>query len=226
MLKQINSKKILSLHPSAFLLLAQIFSLILYAGFEELPSGRTIISVAGVLILVSAVWVVNRSPAQNWVAWTLAVLTFTLSIIAEASDNATILISACFVEAILYFYTASSLIAYMMDDNNVTTDEMFAAAATFTVLAWGFAYLYLACQIIFPDSFTNTFSQNQTRSFLELLFLSFANLSATGLSDILPITPFARVLVMLEQFAGVAYIAVVVSRLVGLTVLRHEHKNK
>jgi hypothetical protein len=29
------------------------------------------------------------------------------------------------------------------------------------------------------------------------------------------------VLVMLEQFAGVGYIAVVVSRLIGLTMLRH-----
>ena len=36
----------------------------------------------------------------------------------------------------------------------------------------------------------------------------------------MPIKSFARSLVMLEQLAGVAYIAMVVSRLVGLTVLR------
>ena len=223
MLKNINSKRIASLHPSAFLLFVQIFSLFLYAGFEEIPSGRTMISVVGVLVLVLAVWVVNRSPADNWVAWTLAILAFVLSVSAELSANSLVLFSACIVEAILYFYVAGSLIAYMMDDSNVTTDEMFAAAATFTVLAWGYAYLYLACQIIFPDSFINAANQSRPDTFLELLFLSFANLSATGLSDILPITPYARVLVMLEQFAGVAYIAVVVSRLVGLTMLRHQH---
>ncbi len=224
MLKQINSKKILSLHPSAFLLAAQIFSLVLYAVFEELPSGRTIIGIAGVLVLALAVWVVNRSPAENWIAWMLALLAFALSITSELSGSATVLVTACIIEAILYFYTASSLIAYMMEDSSVTTDEMFAAAATFTVLAWGFAYLYLACQTLFPNSFINAMNQSQPGTFLELLFLSFANLSATGLSDILPITPPGRVLVMLEQFAGVAYIAVVVSRLVGLTMLRHERK--
>ena len=224
MLKQINSKKILSLHPSAFLLAAQIFSLVLYAGFEELPSGRTIIGIAGVLVLALAVWVVNRSPAENWIAWTLAILALSLSIISEFSHNNALLIGASIIEAILYFYTASSLIAYMMEDNNVTTDEMFAAAATFTVLAWGFAYLYLACQNVFPNSFINAMDQSQPNTFLELLFLSFANLSATGLSDILPITPPGRVLVMLEQFAGVAYIAVVVSRVVGLTMLRYERR--
>ena len=55
---------------------------------------------------------------------------------------------------------------------------------------------------------------------MELLFLSFTTLSSTGLSDVVPIRPFARSLVMLEQLAGVAYIAMVVSRLVGLTVAR------
>jgi hypothetical protein len=224
MFKQVHLKNIVSLHPSAFLLFAQIFSLFLYAGFEGIPSGRTMIGVAGVLVLALAVWVVNRSPAANWIAWMLALLAFALSVISELTANPTVLIGACIVEAIFYFYTASSLIAYMMEDSNVTTDEMFAAAATFTVLAWGFAYLYLACQTLFPDSFINATNQSYPGTFLELLFLSFANLSATGLSDILPVTPPGRVLAMLEQFAGVAYIAVVVSRLVGLTILRHEHK--
>ena len=41
------------------------------------------------------------------------------------------------------------------------------------------------------------------------------------LSDVIPLGPTARVLVMLEQFAGVGYVAVVVSRLIGLTILRH-----
>ena len=36
----------------------------------------------------------------------------------------------------------------------------------------------------------------------------------------IPVKPFARSLVMIEQLAGVAYIAMVVSRLVSLTVLR------
>jgi hypothetical protein len=60
----------------------------------------------------------------------------------------------------------------------------------------------------------------------ELLSLSFANLSATGLGDILPITSAARVLVMLEQFAGVAYVAVVVSRLIGMTITLQKDTRK
>jgi hypothetical protein len=40
-----------------------------------------------------------------------------------------------------------------------------------------------------------------------------------GLSDILPVTGMARALVMLESFAGVMYMALVVSRLVSLALL-------
>jgi hypothetical protein len=54
---------------------------------------------------------------------------------------------------------------------------------------------------------------------MEFLFLSFTNLSSTGLSDVVPITAFARSLVMLEQLAGLAYIAMLVSCLVGLLVM-------
>ena len=41
-----------------------------------------------------------------------------------------------------------------------------------------------------------------------------------GLSDITPILPNARSFVMIEQVAGVMYVALVVARLVGLTIAR------
>jgi hypothetical protein len=55
---------------------------------------------------------------------------------------------------------------------------------------------------------------------MELLFLSFTTLTSTGLSDVTPVRAFARAVVMIEQLAGLAYVAVLVSRIVGLTVLR------
>ncbi len=60
---------------------------------------------------------------------------------------------------------------------------------------------------------------------MELLFLSFSSLSSTGLSDVVPIKPFARGLVMIEQLAGLAYLAIVVSRLVALTVHKPERES-
>jgi len=210
-------------HPSAFLLAAQLLNLVLYATFDGIHSGRALLNALSVLVLALAVWVVNRSPAINWIAWVIAASAFLLSILSARSVDATLVAASSVLEAALYFYTAGSLIAYMMQDYRVTVDELFAAGATFTLIAWGFAYAYLACQLWHPGSFGGATHPGEPRTFLELLFLSFTTLSAVGLGDILPITPAARVLVMLEQFAGIFYIAVVVSRLIGLTILRRRN---
>jgi hypothetical protein len=69
-----------------------------------------------------------------------------------------------------------------------------------------------------PGCFIAAVNPDQPRTWMELLFLSFTNLSSTGLSDVVPITPQARAVVMIEQLAGLGYVALFVSRLVGLTV--------
>lgn len=48
-------KQILARHPSAFLLLAQLLSLVLYAALDSSPGGRTLLSVFGVLLLALVV---------------------------------------------------------------------------------------------------------------------------------------------------------------------------
>lgn len=216
-----HPRTLLRYHPSAFLLAAQVLSLVLYALYDDIPGGRALLSAFGVLVLALAVWVVIRSPAARWVAWVLVAPAFVLSLLSALIVDPRLLAWSSLVEASLYFYTAGSLIAYMMEDHRVTTDELFAAGATFTLIAWGFAYVYSICQLWWPESFVGATHPGEPRTFLELLFLSFTTLSATGLGDILPVTPMARVLVMLEQFAGVAYIAVVVSRLIGMTIVSH-----
>jgi hypothetical protein len=124
------------------------------------------------------------------------------------------------LEAVLYFYAGGALIAYMLADHEVTRDELFAVGATFTLVAWGFAYAYTVCQAVEPQSFIAAIDPTADRSWMELLFLSFTTLSSTGLSDVVPVKPFARALVMIEQLAGLGYVAMIVSRLVGLTIMR------
>ena len=51
-------------------------------------------------------------------------------------------------------------------------------------------------------------------------------LSSVGLSDIGPASPFARGLVMLEAFIGVFYMALVVSRLIGLIAAKRERATR
>jgi hypothetical protein len=106
----------------------------------------------------------------------------------------------------------------MMADRRATTDELFAAGATFTLLAWGFTYLYLLLQALQPGCFGAAVNPGAARTWTELMYMSFALLSSTGIGDVIPLTPHARALAALEMFVGVMYLAAVVSRLIGLTL--------
>lgn len=206
--------------PSAVLLAAQLAAVLLYPFMEGSDVGRSLFSVFGIAILGLVVMAVRTSPGLTWVGVLLGIpATVLLLIQAVTRDDALLPYSSAF-EAVLYFYAAGALIAYMLADHVITRDELFAVGATFTLVAWAFAYSYTVCQAIEPGSFTAAVDPDAERSWMELLFLSFTTLSSTGLGDVIPIKPFARSMVMIEQVAGVAYVAMVVSRLIGLLVLR------
>jgi ion channel len=206
--------------PSAILLAAQLAAVLLYPFMEGSDAGRALFSVAGIAILGLVLLAVRSSPAHTWVALVLGLPATVLLLIQAVTGSDTLLPYSSAFEAILYFYAAGALIAYMLADHEITRDELFAVGATFTLVAWAFAYSYTVVQAIEPDSFTAAVEATEDRSWMELLFLSFTTLSSTGLGDVIPVKAFARGLVMIEQVAGLGYVAMVVSRLVGLLVLR------
>ena len=96
---------------------------------------------------------------------------------------------------------------------------MAALEALFYLLAWAFAYVYVVCQALQPGSFGALAGPTDPRTWMELLFLSFTTRSGVGLGDIIPLMPMARALVMMGEFSGVMYLALVVSRLIGPAVV-------
>jgi hypothetical protein len=208
-------------HPSGVLLAVQFLGIVLYPFMEQSGTGLALFSIFGLLVLVLALLAVRPTPAVTWVAFLIGVPVVVLTILETVhSDNVTISLWSNVFHALFYFYTAYGLIAYMFADNWVTRDELFAVGAAFTVVAWGFAYAYTATQIIWPQSFIAAVDPDAPRTWVELLFLSVTTLTSTGLSDIVPVLPHARSFVMIEQIAGMLYLALVVARLVGLTIAR------
>ncbi len=203
-------------NPSAGLLAIQLLGVLLYPLIETSPSSRALFGAFGLVVLGAALWVVRRSPWLTWLGLLLALPVVVLSVVSAVSHDPQLLVWTAGLESLFYFYATGSLIAYMLQDWVATTDELFAAGATFTLLAWAFAYAYVVCEAVFPGSFAAAGSAAATRTWTELLYLSVAVLSSVGLSDIVPVTPMARAIVMLESFAGVMYIALVVSHLISM----------
>ncbi len=203
-------------NPSAALLATQLLGFVLYPLMEDSPAGRALFGAFGLLVVAAALRVVRKSPWLTWLGILLALPVVVLCIVSAIAPSPLLIAWTAALEAVFYFYATGSLIAYMVHDWEATTDELFAAGATFTLLAWAFAYVFEVCQFLIPGSFGP--GGAATRSWMELLFLSVALLSSVGLSDVVPVMPMARGIVMLEAFAGVMYIALVVSRLISMSV--------
>jgi len=206
-------------HPCAILLFAQLAGLLVYPFLEDRAGGSALVGAFGVLVLALAVRMVRRASGRWWFASAIALLALALGALADFAGLSFLLPWSAACEAFFYFYAAYTLVGYMLADRRATTDELYAAGATFTLLAWAFAYVFVVCQYVQPHSFSAATHADAPRTWTELLFLSFVLLSSTGIGDVSPLVPFARALACLEIFVGVMYLALIVSRLIGLTLV-------
>jgi hypothetical protein len=204
-------------HPSAVLLAAQLLAVLAYPFLEDSTGGRAALGVVQIGIVLIALAAVRRTPTLTWVAVLFVPPAMVFSVLEAISpSNDVILLGSAAFHVPFYFFVSYAMIRYLFHDDRVTRDELYATGAAFTVVAWGFAYIYAAAQVIWPGSFTGPDGVGE-QSWFELLFLSFTTLTSVGLSDVIPIGSHARSLVMVEQVAGVFYVALVVARLIGLS---------
>jgi hypothetical protein len=200
--------------PCLVLLVVQLGGVMLYPFMENTHTGRAAFSLFGLLVLALVVLTLRVTPFITWVAVLVALPSAVLLLVSVFSGNPDLFVWSAGFEMVVYLYAALSMLAHMLSDEKVTIDDLFAIPAVFTLLAWTFTYAFVVAQALDPGGFNP--DGVGSRSWMELLFLSFTTLSSTGLSDITPISGHARSVVMLEQVAGVFYIAMVVTRLVAL----------
>ena len=200
--------------PCAVLLAVQFLGVLLYPFLEVSLQSRQLFALFGLVVLGIVVFALRATPALIWVATLLALPAAILLVVQIATGNESLIVWASIFEALLYFYGAGAMLLYMLDDEVVTRDELFAIGAVFTLLAWAFAHVYVVLQGLDPLAFSGP--GDDGRSWTELLFLSFTTLTSTGMSDIIPTSGHARSVNMIEQVAGLFFIAMVVTRLVSL----------
>ena len=139
--------------PSAVLLFVQLAGIVIYPYLGDEGLGRAVVGIFGLLVLGLAVAAVRMTPALTWVALILGlpVVVLTLLEAVMPQNDDVVLVSAVF-HAAFYFYTAYALIKYMFADDHASRDELWATGSTFTVVAWGFAYVFVGVQIVWPGS--------------------------------------------------------------------------
>ncbi len=214
-------------HPSAVLLVVQLLGVLLYPFIENTPEGHIALNIFGLVVLAFTTNMVRSTRGWTWLSIALAVPIIILLTLQMTRQMSNLLPWSSGLEAVFYFYAAGSLIAYMMSDYNATADELFSAAATFTLIVWGFTHLFVMTQALQPHAFLEPGSGAAPRTWSELNHLSFALLTSTGMGSVVAISAHARALASIEMMVGLMYLAAVVTRLIGFTVgPKADHRRK
>ena len=145
-----------------------------------------------------------------------------LHILAAFAPSYGLVLANLATQAVFHAFVVVCLLRYMLRDEVMTLDELFAAAGLYVLMAFVFAYLYALVERFAPGSFFINAANNPdgVTGWWELLYFSFTCLTSVGFGDITPVSNHARSLVMIEQMLGVLYLALVISRLVAMQARR------
>jgi hypothetical protein len=204
-----------------------LISLLAFIGFYPLLLGGIAGRLAGGLILavilVASVLTASRSRTHHVIGFVLAILALSLQVVWLQTHNLIVEATDGALFAIFFLYTALLIFRHVLSFGPVYADRVHAALSVYILLALSWAFIYALIDIISPGAFSlgavaNDSTPRPEGAYLlaNTLHLSIATLTSTGYGDIVAVAPFARSMSELEQLIGIFYVAVLISRLVGL----------
>jgi hypothetical protein len=205
--------------PNAWLLLALVLQVVAYPFLDEHAGGRAAIAAFDLIILALALRASRAGGHETWLGYVLVVPAMVLQAVDALGGNALGLYAASLAaQAAFHAFVVVCLLRYILRDEIMTRDELFAAAGLYVLMAFVFAYLYALVEHWQPRAFVINAANNAegVTRWWDLLYFSFTCLTSVGFGEITPANDHARSLVMVQQMAGVLYFALVISRLVTM----------
>jgi hypothetical protein len=204
--------------PNVQLLLALVALIVLYPFLERMQSGRVAVIAFDWAILVLALRSAKSTGVESNLGYALLIPTIILQATGALTGEGWIHVVVLLFQTALHTFVITCLFRYVLSDEIMTLDELFAAASMYTMLGFVFAYLYSIIEYFSPGSFYINAGNNPDGifSWFEMLYFSFTCLTSVGFGEITPVSDHARSLVMIQQIAGVLYLAIVISRLITM----------
>jgi hypothetical protein len=111
-------------------------------------------------------------------------------------------------------------------EGRITGHRIRGAIAAYLMLAAIFGKVYAMIAYLIPGAFniSPAFTRLSFEGTEDFLYFSVIALTTVGFGDITPVAPIARSFVMVEAFIGQLYPAVLIARLVSLSIVEKEGK--
>ena len=117
-----------------------------------------------------------------------------------------------------FAFTIDRILRFILQTTHVDTEILSAGIVVYLMLGilWAQAYMLLAQ--LTPDAFHFPFGEHSERHIggFNAFYFSFSTLTTVGFGDITPMSKVARTLAVMEAVTGTLYLAILISRLVGM----------
>jgi hypothetical protein len=101
-------------------------------------------------------------------------------------------------------------------------DKIFAAICAYLLIGYAWAFGYSILDEFHPSAFaapTEVARNDYVGRVMQMRYFSFTTLATVGYGDIVPRTPGARTMAILEAILGQFYLVALIGRLVGLHIV-------
>jgi hypothetical protein len=203
--------------PCTYLLVLLLGLIILSPYLEEGILARTLLGILFSIVLLVGAFATRQTRRGFILKLGLALLGVGLQWAALWTESIAILDLAGISYAASLAVAISGVLRYILKRGQITADKLHGALAGYIMLAIVWAFIYAMIERSSAGSFgPGRLDFTQPGTFFKLFFFSLTTLTTTGYGDVIPLTNHARSFVMIEEFAGVFYVGVLIARLAGL----------
>lgn len=210
----------------AIVFLFPIYTLLVTEGWV----GRMIELFLGLAILTSPIFVI-KGRNHSFKTMSLPIIIIILLVIGAVKPELSWLVMIKEFLLMVFLLEVIRVIArHVFTTKRVSTaDSLYGAVCIYLLTGVFFAHTYFLINLIAPNSYgcsTSLCAGHLDSAFQNGvdIYYSFVTLTTMGYGDVVPLSPFAGMIAVLEAIIGQMYVAIVVARLVGLYLLEAEQK--
>jgi hypothetical protein len=209
------------------LLISLLFIFVISPFIVSYHYGPTILNIIAAAVLLAATYAVSERRISMMIGLSLSTVSIILTFwLAAAPAHWLVIISHGSLVVLIGFF-AVTILGYVLGSGKVTSDKIYGAICAYLLFGYGWAFGYSLIEEVHPGSFTlpNPIDRHDlVGRVMEMRYFSFVTLATVGYGDIVPHTPMARTMALLEAMLGQFYLVALIGRLVGLHIVHGDKR--
>lgn len=174
------------------------------------------------LILLAGIYSIGLG-AHRWPFGTLTLLTLGVRWGQLLSGSVAFDLTASILSVVWLGYAISLVVANLFQRRDVSIQTILASIVAYLLAAVAFSLVFQIIELQNPGSFigfTDGVVETEGGLSSATMYFSLVCITTMGFGDIVPVSPIARPVAVIEGVFGQLYLAVMIARLVGLHIAK------